>query len=277
MNQFSSADPVKPIDLSTIAVAPEWVISPKPPLATPGHHRFVWDLHYAKPTGLKDDDALAGVWAPPGRYTVELDVAGHTLRQPLNVIADPRVKVSQADFEAEFRLAKRIEQARVRVRRMLEQAAELKTGLGKTQRLRPSRRRACRSCRETRRRFRRATAPTTLTSISEWLDNLAQAVDGADGAPTPDNVQGLCDRHARRLTSWNRAGRNSRCSRGRGSPLRRNQARVEDPVRCWRSSAISSPRHSITVMTAEPPKLTSGKGTPTTGARPITIIRLIAT
>jgi hypothetical protein len=33
--------------------------------------------------------------------------------------------------------------------------------------------------------------PTTLTSISEWLDNLAQAVDGADGAPTPDNLQGF--------------------------------------------------------------------------------------
>jgi hypothetical protein len=36
-----------------------------------------------------------------------------------------------------------------------------------------------------------ATAPTTLTSVSEWLDNLAQAVDGADGAPTPDNVHGF--------------------------------------------------------------------------------------
>jgi len=36
-----------------------------------------------------------------------------------------------------------------------------------------------------------STAPTTLTSISEWLDNLAQAVDGADGAPTPDNLRGF--------------------------------------------------------------------------------------
>ena len=31
--------------------------------------------------------------------------------------------------------------------------------------------------------------PRTLTSISEWLDALAQAVDGADGAPTADNVR----------------------------------------------------------------------------------------
>ena len=33
----------------------------------------------------------------------------------------------------------------------------------------------------------------------------------------------------------------------------------------------------MTVITADPPKLTSGKGTPTTGARPMTIIRLIET
>ena len=35
------------------------------------------------------------------------------------------------------------------------------------------------------------TPPTTLTSISEWLDNLATAVDGADAAPTPDDVHGF--------------------------------------------------------------------------------------
>jgi hypothetical protein len=30
-----------------------------------------------------------------------------------------------------------------------------------------------------------------LTSISEWLDNLARAVDGADAAPTPDDLRGF--------------------------------------------------------------------------------------
>jgi hypothetical protein len=34
-------------------------------------------------------------------------------------------------------------------------------------------------------------APTDLTGISEWLDKLANAVDGADAAPTPDDVQGF--------------------------------------------------------------------------------------
>ena len=40
-----------------------------------GQHRFIWNLHYATPQGL---DGAAGVWAPPGRYTVQLTV-GWTL------------------------------------------------------------------------------------------------------------------------------------------------------------------------------------------------------
>jgi len=45
----------------------------------------------------------------------------------------------------------------------------------------------------------------------------------------------------------------------------------------WRSIDINTPRHSITVICAEPPKLISGSGTPTTGARPITIAMLMET
>src|SRR5256885_16521741 len=57
VNRFSSDDKVPPLDLSGLAVAPEWVVSPKPPAATPGHHRFVWDLHYARPSGFTERTA----------------------------------------------------------------------------------------------------------------------------------------------------------------------------------------------------------------------------
>jgi hypothetical protein len=192
VNRFSSTDPVKSIDLSKLEIAPEWVVSPKPPLGAAGHHRFVWDLHYAKPAGLKEEDTPTGVWAPPGRYTVELSVNGQKLRQPLTVIADPRVHVSQADFDAQFRLAKQIEQERVRVRRMSEEAVELKSRLAKlkgpdadalTARLNQLKGEGA--------PIGGANAPTTLTAISDWLDKLAQAVDGADGPPTPDNLRGF--------------------------------------------------------------------------------------
>jgi hypothetical protein len=192
VSRFRSTDPVKPIDLSKLAVAPEWTVSPWPPLATPGHHRFVWDLHYAKPSGLADENRPTGVWAPPGRYTVELTAAGQVLRQPLTLLPDPRVHVTQADFVSEFQLARKIEQQRVRVRSMLERARALKAGLTKLK----GRADADALSSELDQLLGDAapiggtSAPTTLTSISEWLDNLAQAVDGADGAPTPDNVRG---------------------------------------------------------------------------------------
>jgi hypothetical protein len=34
-------------------------------------------------------------------------------------------------------------------------------------------------------------APDSLTGISSWLDKLAAAVDGADGAPTKDALSGF--------------------------------------------------------------------------------------
>ena len=194
VNRFSSSDPVKPIDLATLPVAPEWVVTPRPPAGTPGHHRFVWDLHYAKPTGLKDEDNVrSGVWAPPGRYTVELTVGGQHLRQPLEVVADPRVPVTQADFNAEFRVAKQIEQQRVRVRTMLAQAKDIKARLAKLK----GQAGADALSNELTALVGEggpisgSAAPTNLTGISEWLDKLAGAVEGADGAPTPDDLQGL--------------------------------------------------------------------------------------
>jgi photosystem II stability/assembly factor-like uncharacterized protein len=193
VNRFSSTDPVKPLDLSKLAVAPEWVVTPKPPAATPGHHRFVWNLHYAKPTGLKDEDTPAGVWAPPGIYTVELTGGGQSLRQQLLVVPDPRIHVGQADFEAEFRLAKQIEQARVRARRMLAEAKNLKAGLAKLNG-QPNSDALSSQLKQLMGEaapIGGASAPTTLTSISEWLDELAKAVDGADGAPTADNLRGF--------------------------------------------------------------------------------------
>ena len=193
VNHFASTDPIKPIDLSRIEIAPEWAVSQKPPPATAGHHRFVWDLHYSKPAGLKDDDTPPGVWAPPGRYWVTLSVNGQTLRQPLTLIADPRVHVTQAEFDAQFRAAKEIEAARVRVRRMIEEAADIKTALDKLKGTGNADALLAEldGLKGEEAPIGGANAPTTLTAISDWLDKLALAVDGSDGAPTADNLRGL--------------------------------------------------------------------------------------
>nr|MDQ2860335.1 hypothetical protein [Pseudomonadota bacterium] len=161
--RFSSADTPPPLDLAKIGAAPEWIVRPTPPLATPGQHRFVWDLHYSPPAALADDPRESGVWAPPGRYTVTLAVDGRTYRAPLDIAADPRVSATSAAYARQFALARTIEAERVRARVAL---TPLKAD--------PA---------------RKADAEA-LSAISERLDKLAAAVGGADGAPSPDAESG---------------------------------------------------------------------------------------
>jgi hypothetical protein len=193
INRFSSGDPVKPLDLAHLPVAPEWAGSPPPPATTPGHHRFVWDLHYAKPAGLSDDRAIPGVWAMPGNYFVELSVGGQQLKQLLTIVPDPRVPMGAGDFAAQFQLARGIEGQRVRVRTMLDQAATLKTALGKLHGQPTADALSAELATQlgSEAPIGGSTAPTTLTSISEWLDRLAAAVEAGDAAPTPDDLHGF--------------------------------------------------------------------------------------
>jgi hypothetical protein len=97
------------------------------------------------------------------------------------------VPVTPTDFQAQFRLARQVEQARVRVRQMLEQASELKVKLHGQAVL--SQQLAALTGEDSP--VGGANAPTTLTAISERLDSLAEAIDGADAAPTPDNSRGF--------------------------------------------------------------------------------------
>jgi len=160
---FSSADAPAPLDLSKIGSAPEWIDRPAPPAATPGQHRFVWNLRYPLPAALADDPRQSGVWAAPGRYAVTLTVDGRTWRAPLDVFPDPRVTAAPAAYERQFALARAIEADRVRARAAL---GALKAD--------PA---------------RKAQADA-LSAISQRLDALAAAVDGASGAPSPDAESG---------------------------------------------------------------------------------------
>jgi hypothetical protein len=186
VNSFSSADQVKPLDLSKLAIAPEWAVYAAPPSAAPGAHRFVWNLHYAGPAAFKDDRSFGGVWAAPGRYTVELDVGGQALRQPLEIRPDPRISVSQADFDAQFRLAREIEQSRVLAHTMLKDATAAKDKLKSRQYLVAQIEALVGKAPP----IEGTSDAGTLLGISDRLDTLASAVESADGAPTPDNLRG---------------------------------------------------------------------------------------
>lgn len=193
VNHFSSSDVVKPVDLAKLGVAPEWIVSSQPPAATSGHHRFAWDLHYSKPAGLGETREIPGVWAPPGNYVVELSAEGQKLRQPLLIVHDPRVSVGDADLIQQFRVARQVEGARVRVRRLLDQASMLKSSLSKLKGVISADALSSELDQEVGEDapIGGTNSPTTLTSISEWLDNLAKATNDADAMPSPDVLKGF--------------------------------------------------------------------------------------
>ena len=128
--RFSSVAPQESLPPANV---PEYWFAPPPSLPTAlGVNRFVWDLRVPHPTTLPYgyfgerleyteytmmDHAIPGdtprfqppgPLVPPGAYELVLNVEGKSYRQKLNVVADPRVHTSPADFAAQFDLSRRI-------------------------------------------------------------------------------------------------------------------------------------------------------------------------
>ena len=73
-----------------------------------GLNRFVWDMHYEGATKVPRSPLWAGSTdgpeAIPGKYEVRLTVNGKQYTAPLEIVADPRLKVTQQDLEKQFDL-----------------------------------------------------------------------------------------------------------------------------------------------------------------------------
>ncbi|MGA8092948.1 MAG: hypothetical protein WBV35_11470 [Steroidobacteraceae bacterium] len=201
VRQYSSSEHVSAPNPATLEFAPEWVPPTPVPSAAPGMQRFVWDLRYPKPAapgaqGPSED----GAWAPPGRYTVELTVAGRDYRQPLTVVADPRVKVSQAGFEREFELTREVEAEQTQVSAALDRATMLVNTLADRLAQAGAARRQMAAVMAKASNISGprphaipfpAVPPVrtdSLQALAADLDNLESAVDGADADPSPDAV-----------------------------------------------------------------------------------------
>ena len=206
VRRYSSAEYVPPPNPATLNYAPEWVPPPMIPSAAPGMHRLVWDLHYAKPAaaGAKGPEQ-PGVWAPPGLYTVELNVDGKAYRQPLTVKPDPRVKVSQAALMSQFHLARKVERAEFQASQAESAAVKLLDALD-TRMKHAGAERGALAALYARARHLSGERPfpahhrgfgsppsrnlQSLAMLSQALVRLERAVDGADAAPSPDAVRG---------------------------------------------------------------------------------------
>jgi photosystem II stability/assembly factor-like uncharacterized protein len=112
------------------ANVPEYWFAPPAGLTNvAGVNRFTWDLRYPAPLTLPygyygnlleyteytfADHAIPGETprqqprgplVAPGKYTAELRYGGQSIRQPFTVVADPRVRATQADLVAQRDLA----------------------------------------------------------------------------------------------------------------------------------------------------------------------------
>ncbi len=96
-----------------------WIRRTRPPEASAGLHRWIWDLHYPPPRSAKRGFPISAVpgdtpqepLGPPanvGDYRVRLSVGTHHWEQPLHVRADPRIKIDLKSFSAQFELAQRL-------------------------------------------------------------------------------------------------------------------------------------------------------------------------
>jgi hypothetical protein len=207
VRRYSSDDAPPAIDLAKLNSTPDWVKRPAELAATPGAHRFVWPLRYPAPTALARGSAFAdGVWAPPGRYTVELEVDGAVLAHSLEVRADPRIDLPASAYAEQFALARRIEALRARVAEASRDADNLQKGVTARRALATGR--AASRLAEFQTQLTEVTGsdPAENASNSWWLpprsleslralasrlDDLQGAVDGADAAPSPDARAGL--------------------------------------------------------------------------------------
>jgi len=90
--------------------AETWLGDPEPLAATPGHHRFVWDLRFEPPPTLESKYSIAavpemetpilpqGAFVLPGSYTVRLTAGSDSVSQTLDVVLDPRETATMAEL-----------------------------------------------------------------------------------------------------------------------------------------------------------------------------------
>ncbi|HWC17392.1 MAG TPA: hypothetical protein VG498_10265, partial [Terriglobales bacterium] len=100
------------------------------PTGNSGLNRFVWNLRYedsAKvPGAVLWGGSNNGPVAVPGNYQVRLTVHGKTYTQPLEVKADPRLKVEQADLQKQFDLLLQIRDQVTRIDEAINQMNSVK-------------------------------------------------------------------------------------------------------------------------------------------------------
>lgn len=95
-----------------------------------GLNRFVWDMRYEGATRVPRSPLWAGntdgPQALPGSYQVRLTVNGKQYTAPLEIVRDPRLKVSQQDLEKQFDLLLKIRDRVTQAHEAINQIREIR-------------------------------------------------------------------------------------------------------------------------------------------------------
>jgi photosystem II stability/assembly factor-like uncharacterized protein len=127
VRRFASDDVLYKTNPNDVPIQVEWIRDPKPLLPEAGMHRFVWDLRYALPKGVRRSFwGPAGPLAAPGNYTVKLTANGKSSTQPLTIKLDPRVKTPQDVLDRQFGLASKLAARLGEVSMALQHAGDLR-------------------------------------------------------------------------------------------------------------------------------------------------------
>ena len=209
VRHFSSAAPQQPLNPAKLDV-PDWW--PRPPMnlsTRAGMHRFVWDMHYQPVRAaaqfldanqaVRHNTPLAArsPWVMPGGYTVRLTVDGHRYTQPLTVKMDPRVHTPQAALQQQFdasmqayRESMAASAALGRIRDLERQIVARKPSAKRASYLRQLQGLSGPAS-TSRHGFFSHHGPPTLDGIEGSLQMLMRRMQGADKAPTADEMQAL--------------------------------------------------------------------------------------
>jgi hypothetical protein len=189
---------------------PLYWLRTQPSLSTsPGMHRWVWDLHYPAPDSTRHEYPISAVphdtprlplgpAALPGKYTVKLTADGRSSTAPLTVKMDPRVKISPAALEQQFKTETRLASmmthsthAIMEARSLHDQLEKLATQASTT---------LSASIKDLQKKASiildgtggNAAAPApTLTAVNGSVTTLYNEIDRADAAPTSQQTEAV--------------------------------------------------------------------------------------
>ncbi|MEO8727621.1 MAG: hypothetical protein ABI383_16030 [Acidobacteriaceae bacterium] len=96
-----------------------------------GINRFEWDQRYEGATRIPNSPlwggGTEGPEAVPGKYQVRLTVDGQSQTQPLEIVTDPRLKLTPQDYQAQFDLLQKINGKVTEVDDSIQQMRDLRS------------------------------------------------------------------------------------------------------------------------------------------------------